>query len=80
MGATGPQFSVEISDNPTRLAAIIPTLKRLWKERRTMQTVLVGAGAWGEFWVSMLPLARWAKRRVAATRSAMREARHSHSG
>ncbi len=41
-------------------------LNRLWPHRRTMQSVLVGAGAWGEMWVSMLPMMRWAARRVKA--------------
>lgn len=43
------------------------TLNRLWKERRMLQTVVVGAGTWGEMWISMLPTMRWAKRRVAGT-------------
>jgi CelD/BcsL family acetyltransferase involved in cellulose biosynthesis len=47
------------------------TLNRLWKERRTMQTVVVGSGAWGELWVSMLPMVRWAKRRIATTTHAI---------
>jgi hypothetical protein len=38
-------------------------LNRLWKHRRGFQSLLVGAGTWGEFWVSMLPLLRWAKGR-----------------
>jgi CelD/BcsL family acetyltransferase involved in cellulose biosynthesis len=38
------------------------TLNRLWNDRRTMQTVLVGLGAWGGLWASVLPLLRWAKR------------------
>ena len=47
------------------------TLNRLWKERRTMQTVVVGSGTWGELWVSMLPMVRWAKRRIATTTHAI---------
>jgi hypothetical protein len=47
------------------------TLNRLWKERRTMQSVVVGSGAWGELWVSMLPMMRWAKRRIATTTHAI---------
>jgi CelD/BcsL family acetyltransferase involved in cellulose biosynthesis len=43
------------------------TLNRLWKERRTMQSVVVGSGTWGELWVSMLPVMRWAKRRIASS-------------
>jgi len=46
------------------------TLNRLWKHRRSMQSVLVGVGAWGEMWVSMLPMIRWAARRLRAARSA----------
>jgi hypothetical protein len=41
------------------------TFNRLWKDRRTMETLVVGTGVWGEFWTSMLPVMRWAKRRVA---------------
>lgn len=40
------------------------TINRLWKDRRTVQNLAVGLGTWGETWVSMLPLMRWAKRRV----------------
>jgi CelD/BcsL family acetyltransferase involved in cellulose biosynthesis len=47
------------------------TLNRLWKERRTIQSVVVGSGAWGELWVSMLPMMRWAKRRIATTTHAI---------
>jgi CelD/BcsL family acetyltransferase involved in cellulose biosynthesis len=39
------------------------TINRLWKDRCTIQSVVVGAGPWGEMWASMLPLLRWAKRR-----------------
>ena len=42
-----------------------PTLSRMWKERRELQYVAVALGAWGDFWLSMLPLARWTARRVA---------------
>lgn len=42
------------------------TLNRLWPHRRTMQSVLLGFGAWGEMWVSMLPMMRWAAGRVKA--------------
>ncbi|HEX6268100.1 MAG TPA: GNAT family N-acetyltransferase [Burkholderiales bacterium] len=38
------------------------TLNRLWNDRRTIQTVLVGIGPWGGLWASLLPLLRWAKR------------------
>ncbi len=43
-----------------------PTLNRLWKHRRPMQSVLVGVGGWGEMWVAMLPMMRWAARRFRA--------------
>jgi CelD/BcsL family acetyltransferase involved in cellulose biosynthesis len=49
------------------------TLNRLWKHRRSMQSVLVGVGAWGEMWVAMLPMIRWAARRLRAARSAGEE-------
>jgi hypothetical protein len=39
-------------------------INRLWKHRRGLQSLLVGVGAWGEFWVSILPLLHWAKRRM----------------
>jgi CelD/BcsL family acetyltransferase involved in cellulose biosynthesis len=37
------------------------TIGRLWKHRRTIQGLLVAGSAWGNFWVSALPLLRWAK-------------------
>jgi CelD/BcsL family acetyltransferase involved in cellulose biosynthesis len=46
-----------------------PTLTRLWQERRELEYVAVALGAWGDFWLSMLPLARWTARRVAHLRS-----------
>jgi CelD/BcsL family acetyltransferase involved in cellulose biosynthesis len=39
-------------------------INRLWKHRRGFQNLLVGVSAWGEFWVSILPLLRWVKRRM----------------
>jgi CelD/BcsL family acetyltransferase involved in cellulose biosynthesis len=30
-----------------------PTLNRMWKHRRSMQSVAVGIGAWGAFWLSV---------------------------
>jgi CelD/BcsL family acetyltransferase involved in cellulose biosynthesis len=45
------------------------TASRMWKERRDLQHVAVALGAWGDFWLSMLPLARWTARRVAYLRS-----------
>lgn len=38
------------------------TLNRLWKGRRTMQTLVIGVGGWGGLWSALLPLLRWAKR------------------
>jgi CelD/BcsL family acetyltransferase involved in cellulose biosynthesis len=46
-----------------------PTANRMWKERREMQSLAIGLGAWGDFWLSMLPLARWTAQRVAQLRS-----------
>jgi hypothetical protein len=40
------------------------TVNRMWKDRRTMKSLAVGVGAWGELWVSTLPLLRWLKDRV----------------
>ena len=48
------------------------TLNHLWKERRTVQTIVVGSGAWAELWVSMLPVVRWAKQRIAITTQMVR--------
>ena len=39
-------------------------LTRLWQDKHLIQTVMVAADAWRELWLSMLPLARWAKRRI----------------
>jgi CelD/BcsL family acetyltransferase involved in cellulose biosynthesis len=44
-----------------------PTVNRMWQHRRAMQSVAVGVGAWGELWVSMLPLLRWIKETVRTT-------------
>lgn len=38
-----------------------PTVNRMWKDRRTMKSIAVGVGAWGELWASMLPILRWFK-------------------
>ena len=46
------------------------TLNRLWKDRRTIHTVMFGVGVWGEFCASVLPLLRWIKRCCHATRGA----------
>lgn len=45
-----------------------PTVNRMWKDRRAMQSIAVGVGAWGELWVSMLPVLRWTARRYSALR------------
>ncbi len=42
-------------------------VNRLWKDRRAMQHVAIGVGAWGELWLSMLPLLRWAARQLKET-------------
>jgi CelD/BcsL family acetyltransferase involved in cellulose biosynthesis len=39
------------------------TVNRMWQHRRAMQSVAIGVGAWGEFWVSLLPALRWTARR-----------------
>lgn len=40
-----------------------PVVNRLWKDRRTMQNLVVGIGAWGEFWASAsLPAMAWGRR------------------
>jgi CelD/BcsL family acetyltransferase involved in cellulose biosynthesis len=45
------------------------TASRMWKERRELQDIAIALGAWGDFWLSLLPLARWTARRVAHLRS-----------
>ncbi len=44
------------------------TLGRLWTDRRSLQSTVVASGAIGELWVSMLPLLRWTRRRIAPRR------------
>lgn len=39
----------------------------LEEDSRSMHNVVMGIGAWGEMWVSMLPVVNWAKSRIAAT-------------
>jgi hypothetical protein len=48
-----------------------PTVNRMWQDRRPMQSLAVGVGAWGELWVSMLPLLRWTARRYSALRKSL---------
>jgi len=45
-----------------------PTVNRMWRDRRAMQSIAVGVGAWGELWVSMLPVLRWTARRYSFLR------------
>jgi CelD/BcsL family acetyltransferase involved in cellulose biosynthesis len=47
-----------------------PTANRMWCERREIETLAIAAGAWGEFWLSMLPILRWTARRLAPQPSA----------
>jgi hypothetical protein len=46
------------------------TINRLWKDRCMIQTLVLGLGAWGEMWASMLPMLGWAKRRWHSARQA----------
>jgi hypothetical protein len=41
-----------------------PTMNRMWKDRREMQSTAVAVGAWGELWLSALPLLRWTTRQI----------------
>jgi len=50
------------------------TLNKLWKHRRPMHSVLLGVGGWGEMWVAMLPIIRWAARRFSTVQAAGRPA------
>ena len=43
------------------------TVNRMWKDRRAMQSLAVAVGAWGEFWLTMLPLLRWTVQRIKGT-------------
>ena len=56
-----------------------PTVNRMWKDRRAMQSVAVGAGAWGELWLSMLPVLRWTARRYSSLRESISSARQNLS-
>jgi CelD/BcsL family acetyltransferase involved in cellulose biosynthesis len=40
---------------------------RLWREQRAIESVAIALGAWGEFWLKMLPLAHWTARRLRGT-------------
>jgi hypothetical protein len=37
----------------------------MWPGRREIETLAIAAGAWGEFWLSLLPVLRWTARRLA---------------
>jgi hypothetical protein len=39
-------------------------IERLWPDRRGMQTLVAGAGAWGRLAAAALPWLRWIKRRM----------------
>lgn len=54
-------------------------VNRMWKHRRGMQSLAIGAGAWGELWVSMLPLARWTAKRYSRLRSVISSERQNLS-
>jgi CelD/BcsL family acetyltransferase involved in cellulose biosynthesis len=41
------------------------TANRMWPGRREIETLAIAAGAWGEFWLSLLPVLRWTARRLA---------------
>jgi CelD/BcsL family acetyltransferase involved in cellulose biosynthesis len=56
-----------------------PTVNRMWKDRRGMRSVAVGIGAWGELWVSMLPVLRWTARRYSSLRESISSARQNLS-
>ena len=44
--------------------ANVLAVERLWPERRAMQTVAAGVGAWGRLAAAALPWLRWIKRRI----------------
>ncbi len=46
------------------------TVNRLWKDRRAMQSVAVGIGAWGTFWLSVYSSLRGKARTIAPVRPA----------
>jgi hypothetical protein len=55
-----------------------PMIDRLWLDRRVIHNIVVPAGGgWGQFWVSVLPLMRWAKRKATAARSSLWKRRDS---
>lgn len=46
------------------------TVNRMWKDRRAMQSLALGAGAWGTFWLSIYSLLRGKARRAERHRLA----------
>ena len=47
------------------------TVNRMWRDRRAIQSLAVAVGAWGDFWLSSLPLLRWTARRYQSLRNLM---------
>jgi len=45
-------------------------VNRMWKDRRAMQSVAVGIGAWGAFWLSVYASIRGTARRGEPVRPA----------
>lgn len=48
-------------------------MNRLWKDRRTMRSLIAGTSTWGDLWISTLPLLRWARGRVRAKSTELTE-------
>lgn len=44
-----------------------PLVNRMWRDRRAIESVALAVDAWGEFWLSLLPLARWTAQRLKDT-------------
>lgn len=55
------------------------TVNRMWQDRRVIQSLAVAVGAWGDFWLSSLPLLRWTARRYESLRRVMASARQNLS-
>ena len=45
-------------------------VNRMWKDRRAMQSVAVGVGAWGAFWLSVYSSLRGTAQKGAPVRPA----------
>ena len=56
-----------------------PTVNRMWKDRRPMKSLAVGIGAWGELWLSMLPILRFAAKSYSRLRESISSARQNLS-